>query len=60
MVRTIEEQHKELDAIHLFLERKKQESRPSEPEKIIVHVNKDGTYQKTVERVASPSVGVSR
>jgi predicted RNase H-like nuclease (RuvC/YqgF family) len=58
LARTIEEQQKEIDMIHLYLERRKVESRTSEPEKIIVHVNKDGSYQKTVERV-TPNQGSS-
>ena len=53
MAKTIEEQQKEIDMIHVYLERRKVESRNTEPEKIIVHVNKDGTYQKTVERIGS-------
>ena len=53
MAKTIEEQQKEIDMIHVYLERRKVESRSNEPEKIIVHVNKDGSYQKTVERLGS-------
>ena len=39
--------------IHLFLEKRKVEAHVSEPERIVVHVSKDGSYQKTVERVGT-------
>mgnify|MGYP000061862118 CR=1 FL=1 len=43
--------------IHLYLEKRKVESHNSEPERIVVHVNKDGTYKKTVERVGASNGG---
>ncbi len=55
LARTIEEQQKELDLIHSFLEKRKTEGKNSEPEKIVVHVNRDGTYQKTVEKIGANS-----
>lgn len=55
LAKTIEEQQKELDLIHAFLEKKKTETRNTEPERIVVHVNRDGSYQKTVERITANS-----
>ncbi|MCB0369697.1 MAG: hypothetical protein KDD45_09710 [Bdellovibrionales bacterium] len=56
MVKTIEEQQKEIDMIHSYItEKRRVESQCQEGEKIVVHVNKDGSYNKTVERIASSS-----
>jgi hypothetical protein len=57
LAKRILDQEREIDTIHAFIERRKSEAatRGNEPEKITIHVSKDGKYQKTVERVASSS-----
>lgn len=55
MAKTIDDQQKEIDMIHAFLERRKLEHSSSQSEKIIVHVNRDGTYQKTIEKTSPNS-----
>ena len=63
------DQEREIDSIHLFLEKRKSEAaaRSGDPEKITIHVSKDGKYQKTMEKVSGkgtnyeqPSVKVSK
>lgn len=63
------DQEREIDSIHTFLEKRKNEAaaRSGDPEKITIHVSKDGKYQKTVEKVPGkgvvyeqPSVKVSK
>ena len=63
------EQEREIDSIHAFLEKRKSEAaaRSGDPEKITIHVSKDGKFQKTMEKVSGkgtnyeqPSVKVSK